>query len=282
MKELAKYEDASGKEVRITDVDLRRVLCDNPNVTDSEMKLFVELCKAQRLNPFIREAYIIKYGDNPASMVVGKDVYTKRAQANPRFHGMQAGIFVLNKDGRGKEREGSMVLPGEQVVGGWCKVYVEGYDVPIYDSVGFDEYAARKRDGSLGASWAKMPGTMIRKVAMVHALRDAFPEDFQGLYDAAEMGIDDTQETAKPPAREQPAPEQPQAKAEPIEVEAEVIEDDCTPREELERAVRAYCDFQGIEFQPEFEKLGVDDDTPDDWMLATAANYRAATPDRAA
>lgn len=279
MKELAKYEDASGKEVRITDVDLRRVLCDNPNVTDSEMKLFVELCKAQRLNPFIREAYIIKYGDKPASMVVGKDVYTKRAQANPKFHGMQAGIFVLNKDGRGKEREGSMVLPGEQVVGGWCKVYVEGYDVPIYDSVGFDEYAVRKRDGSLGGTWAKMPGTMIRKVAMVHALRDAFPEDFQGLYDAAEMGIDEAQEQ---PAQEQPKAEQPEDKAEAIEVEAEVIEDGYTPRETLEMAVRAYCDFQGVEFKTEFDKLGVDNDTPDDWMLATAANYRAATPNRAA
>lgn len=267
MKELAKYEDASGKEVRITDVDMRRVLCDNPNVTDSEVKLFVELCKSQRLNPFIREAYIIKYGDKPASMVVGKDVYTKRAQANPRFKGMQAGIFVVNKDGRGKEREGSMVLPGEQVVGGWCKVHVDGYDVPIYDSVGFDEYAARKRDGSLAGTWAKMPGTMIRKVAMVHALRDAFPDDFQGLYDAAEMGIED----------EQPEQEQ---QAEPIEVEAEVIEDG-TPYEQLKRAVRTYCDFAGKDYDGEMAGLNVGEDTTAEWMLASAAHYRNAVPVKA-
>lgn len=209
-KELAKYKDSSGQEITITDVDVVRVFCDNPAVTQREVKLFVELCKAQRLNPFIREAYLVKYGDKPASLVVGKDVYTKRAQANPRFKGMQAGIFVT-RDGKGKEREGSMVLPGETVVGGWCKVFVEGYDVPIYDSVAFEEYATRKRDGKLGGSWAKMPGTMIRKVAMVHALREAFPDEFQGLYDAAEMGVDGQDEQAEQPEQ-------------PVEVEAEVIE----------------------------------------------------------
>ncbi len=277
MKELAKYQDASGNEVRLTDVDMKRVLSDNPNITDQEMKLFVELCKAQRLNPFIREAYIIKYGDKPASMVVGKDVYTKRAQANPKFKGMQAGVFVINKDGRGKEREGSMVLPGEQVVGGWCKVYVEDYDVPIYDSVGFDEYAVRKRDGSLSGTWAKMPGTMIRKVAMVHALREAFPDEFQGLYDESEMRIGDEEQAKPEPER----PAEPEQHAQPIEVEAEVIEDG-TPYEQLERAVRTYCDFAGREFKAEFDGLGVTEDTPTDWLIATAANYRNAIPTKAA
>lgn len=231
-KELAKYKDSSGQEITITDVDVVRVFCDNPAVTQREVKLFVELCKAQRLNPFIREAYLVKYGDKPASLVVGKDVYTKRAQANPRFKGMQAGIFVT-RDGKGKEREGSMVLPGETVVGGWCKVFVEGYDVPIYDSVAFEEYATRKRDGKLGGSWAKMPGTMIRKVAMVHALREAFPDEFQGLYDAAEMGVDGQEER----------PEQPEQAEQPIEVEADVIEPPSLmeARNDLWKAMRAWC-----------------------------------------
>ena len=231
-KELAKYKDSSGQEITITDVDVVRVFCDNPAVTQREVKLFVELCKAQRLNPFIREAYLVKYGDKPASLVVGKDVYTKRAQANPRFKGMQAGIFVTC-DGKGKEREGSMVLPGETVVGGWCKVFVEGYDVPIYDSVAFEEYANRRKDGKLGGSWAKMPGTMIRKVAMVHALREAFPDEFQGLYDAAEMGVDGQEER----------PEQPEQAEQPIEVEAEVIEPPSLmeARNDLWKAMRAWC-----------------------------------------
>ncbi len=50
-----------------------------------------------------------------------------------------------------------------------------------YQSVGFDEYAGKK-DGSLNSQWAKKPATMIRKVAVVQALREAFPDRFQGLY----------------------------------------------------------------------------------------------------
>lgn len=301
MKELAKYQDSSGQEITITDVDVVKVFCDNPQVTQREVKLFVELCKAQRLNPFIREAYLVKYGDKPASLVVGKDVYTKRAQANPRFKGMQAGIFVLNKDGKGKEREGSMVLPGEHVVGGWCKVFVEGYDVPIYDSVAFDEYANKRKDGKLGGSWAKMPGTMIRKVAMVHALREAFPDEFQGMYDAAEMGVDDE------PQDEQP--EQPQeVAAEVLDVEPVAPAQPEQPRESplmaayngLEAAVRDYCSaVKGVQGEAleqavdaEYEAMqvpkGADEKLlesigyDEQWFAGTVQNYRAATPQQAA
>ena len=46
----------------------------NGNITDQETMMFIELCKAQKLNPFIREAYLIKFGNSPANIVVGKDV----------------------------------------------------------------------------------------------------------------------------------------------------------------------------------------------------------------
>ena len=60
-------------------------------------------------------------------------------------------------------------------------MYVKGRR-PFYDEVPLEEYSTGK------SSWQKMPGTMIRKVALVHALREAFPEDFQGLYSPEEMG----------------------------------------------------------------------------------------------
>lgn len=189
MRELAKYE-AEGQEITITDVDVRRVLCDNPAVTDAEMKMFVELCKAHRLNPFIRECYLVKYGDKPATIVTGKDTFVKRAHRNPRFRGMEAGVTVVNAAGVIERRQGSMVgAQTERLVGGWCAVHVDGYEVPMYDEVSLAEYMGRKRDGTPSGQWAKMPGTMIRKVAMVHALREAFPEDFGGMYDSSEMGV---------------------------------------------------------------------------------------------
>lgn len=185
---LVKYEDTEGREVVLTRDDVINTISSNPRITDKEIKLFIELARAQKLNPFTREIFITKYGDYPATFIVGKDVFTKRAQANPNFKGMQAGIIVQRGNGV-DQREGSATFSDEMLLGGWCKVYVQGYDVPIYDSVSFNEYAARKTDGSLNAMWASKPATMIRKVAIVHALREAFPSDFQGLYDQSEMGL---------------------------------------------------------------------------------------------
>ena len=48
--------------------------------------------------------------------------------------------------------------------------------------VSFNEYAARKKDGSLNSMWSKKPGTMIRKTALVQALREAFPSSFGGAF----------------------------------------------------------------------------------------------------
>lgn len=187
--ELARYE-ADGQEIVLTDDDIRWVLAKNQNVTNEEMKLFVELCVAHRLNPFTREAYIVKYGNQPASLLIGKDVWLKRAMRNPRYRGHQAGVTFIGQDGKIRRREGSMVLDGEFLIGGWAKVYLAGYQVPLYDEVSFDEYAGKKKDGTLNSQWTKMPGTMTRKVALVHVLREAFPDEFGGCYDAAEMGVE--------------------------------------------------------------------------------------------
>ena len=187
--ELARYE-ADGKEIAITDDDIRYVLAQNQNVTNEEIKLFIELCVAHKLNPFIKEAYIIKYGTQAATLVIGKDVWVKRAMRDPRYMGHQAGLTFLDIDGRIRRREGSMLMSGEKLIGAWARVHLKGYQVPLYDEVSYDEYVGRKKDGSVSKQWVKMPGTMLRKVALVHVLREAFPEEFGGCYDAAEMGVD--------------------------------------------------------------------------------------------
>jgi phage recombination protein Bet len=177
---LTVYKTESG-EVELT-IDLVRTLAIGDKITDKEAMTFINLCKYQKLNPFLKEAYIQKWG-NKLSITVSKDTFTKRAAAHPLFSGYKAGIVVLNKSDI-VYREGSMVLPDEKLVGGWCEVYVKGYQVPIRDEVSIKEYSTGK------SSWATMPATMIRKVALVHALREAFPTDFQGLYDSAEMKVE--------------------------------------------------------------------------------------------
>ena len=184
----------NGEEVQLSIPMIKKYLVSgNGTITDQEAMMFLSLCRFQKLNPFVRDAYCIKYGNSdPATLVIGKDVYTKRAEQNPRFNGMEHGVIVLTADGEVKERTGSFYVKGkEELVGGWAKVYIKGREVPQYDTVAFEEYAGFKKDGSLNSNWSKRPGTMIEKVAIMHALRNAFPNDFQGLYIQEEMGNGD-------------------------------------------------------------------------------------------
>lgn len=152
----------------------------NGNVADQEVLMFIELCKAQHLNPFLNEAYLIKFGTNTANIVVGKDVFVKRANRNEHFEGMRAGIIV-ERDGDLVEIEGSTKLKKDILIGGWCEVYRDDRKFPTKSSVALEEYSKSQ------STWKTMPMVMIRKCAMVTALREAFPEDLQGLYDSCEI-----------------------------------------------------------------------------------------------
>lgn len=210
---MVKYEE-DGKEVSFTAEEVRNYLC--PNATDSELALLMALCQQQHLNPLTKDVYLVKYGNSPASIITSKEVFTKRAQANPKFDGMEAGLTFITPDGQIVQRQGSMTVQGWNLIGGWCKVYVKDYRVPIYDEVSMAEYSTGK------GNWSKMPGTMIRKVALCHALREAFPDDFQGLYGAEEMGkvgdMAETQTTALESASE------PQSDIQAVPIVADFVE----------------------------------------------------------
>lgn len=181
---MVRYE-SNGQEITLTQNDVKNFLVtgDPEKVTDKELKLFLELCKAQRLNPFLREAYLIKFG-NDANIITGKDVFLKRAKANESFRGFKAGIIVQSERGIEK-REGTFYLKGqENLVGGWASVYIKDWDVPFDHTVALTEF----NKGT--ATWKNMPAVMIRKVALVQALREAFPDDLSQLYAAEEMGSD--------------------------------------------------------------------------------------------
>lgn len=174
-------------------------------VTDQEVKLFIALCSAQKLNPFIKEAYLIKYGSSPATMVVSKDVYQKRADKHPDYEGKKAGIIVLDVNGSIDYRVGTFYMPAsENLVGGWCEVYRKNRQ-PERVEVSLDEYIGKKKDGTVNSQWSGKPATMIRKVAVAQALREAFTTEFQGMYIPDEMGIseDESHIVAEAPQYEQ-------------------------------------------------------------------------------
>ena len=182
--ELVRYQDSvTGADVSLSIADIKKSIC--PLATDQEAINFLQLCKYMGLNPFVRDAYLIKYGkDADATMVVGKDAFTKRAEGHPQFSGMSAGVIVRSGDAEPVERKGSLSLDGEKIVGGWAHVHRNDHKIPTEITVKMEEFSTGR------GPWQKMPGTMIRKVALVTALREAFPSTFSGMYDSAEMKID--------------------------------------------------------------------------------------------
>jgi len=192
--EIVRYKTDSG-EIVLTPEVVKKYLVSGKSdkVTDQEVMMFLNICKYQRLNPFIREAYLVKYQDNqPASIITGKDTFMKRAARNPNFDGLEAGVIV-RKGNETTYRKGTLVLDDEELVGGWAKVYRKDLKVPFEVTVSLREYMKRLPDGRPMANWSSMPATMIRKVAVVQCLREAFPEDFSQLYTAEEMpAVDET------------------------------------------------------------------------------------------
>lgn len=224
---ITEYE-CGGQMVKLSPSIIKNYLVNgNGAVTDQEAMMFLSLCKFQKLNPFLREAYLIKYGNQPATIVTGKEAFLKRAVRNPNYAGHEAGIVVtVDETGDYIERVGTIVLDGETLVGGWAKVYVKGWTVPLMVTVAFDEYCQRKSDGTPMSNWATKPSTMIRKVALVQALREAFPEDLGRLYTADEQQDAVTQleivpvEVPEETAEEEPAPKQERAETPPAPSES--------------------------------------------------------------
>lgn len=169
---------AGGQEVKLNPSIVHQFITKgNADITMQEAVNFMQLCRYSELNPFLNEAYLIKYSaERPADMVVSKEAFMKRASRNKQFNGYKAGVIVETKDGDIKYKNGQFVSSKEKLVGAYAKVFKKDIDYPFEVEVGLEEYNTYK------STWKKMPANMIRKVALVNALREAFPETLGAMY----------------------------------------------------------------------------------------------------
>lgn len=178
----------------LTAEDIIHYFCDDAN--EKEAGLFLVWCKQKGINPLIGEAYLFisrsKDGTRKPVFIAGKDYFLRTAEEHPKFSGIEAGIIVRPKEGGPLEyREGTFWLSAEEeLVGGFAKVYRQDRTKPSMMAVPLAEYA---KDNSF---WRDRTATMIRKVAMVGAIREAFPKTFNGVYDRDE--IRDVEYTVEP------------------------------------------------------------------------------------
>lgn len=179
------YETALGNVQLDANTVKNYLVKGNGNVSDQEVFLFVKMCQAQKLNPFVTgEVYLIKFGQQPAQMVVGYDTYKRRADENPAHLYTESGIVVCRgQSGEIVQKTGACLYPSETLVGGWCRVHkLKGErEVVTFKEVSFKEYDKGN------AIWKEKPCTMIEKVAISQCLREAYPKDYEGLYTTEEL-----------------------------------------------------------------------------------------------
>jgi len=182
--------DVAGNEVKLSAQNVRNMLVRSKTpelVSDSDIYQFIALCKFQKLNPFLNEAYLTKYKDYPAQIVISKEAYFKRADEAPSYDGIEAGVIVM----RGEEvleLEGAFFLDTDILVGGWAKVYRTDRRRPVTARVKLSEYDTGQ------SLWLAKKSTMIAKVAKVQALREAFPTQLGAMYTHEEVTIETTYE----------------------------------------------------------------------------------------
>jgi phage recombination protein Bet len=137
------------------------------NATDDELKLFLYRCKNLGLDPLKPgQIHFIKYGNSPGTIVVGIEGFRSRASTTGKLTGIKRGIL---RDDKGK------------CTGAWAEVFRSDWKEPAHEEVSLSEYNTGK------SNWARMPETMIKKVAEAAALRMAFPDQLGGVYTNEEM-----------------------------------------------------------------------------------------------
>lgn len=173
----------AGEDVKLSYDIVRNFLTKgNGSVSDQDLVQFISICKYNQLNPFLNEAYLVKFGQQPAQMIVSKEALMKRAEACETYDGFKAGIIV-KRNNEILEVEGCFMLPDDELVGGWAEVHRTDRKFPIVSKVTLGEYDKKQ------STWNEKRSTMIRKVAIVQAMREAFPTQLGAMYTAEEQVV---------------------------------------------------------------------------------------------
>lgn len=154
---------------------------------DSQLALFLQVCKSRNLDPFTKQVYF-----TPQGIIVSIDGFRAIAERT----GCYAPGPTRYEYDDAKNLVAAYVAVKKLVAGVWHEVE---------ESAFYEEYR--------GSSpiWKKMPRVMLAKCAEARALRRAFSSDLSGLYSPEEM--DQAQQPVEQPRTVTVTVEQPEASA---------------------------------------------------------------------
>lgn len=230
------YETAAGEEMKLSMDMVRNYLVTGRAdvVTNSEIIFFMAECKARKLNPFLREAYLIKYSErDPAAIVESIHHKRDRARDCDDCVGWKKGIIYETKDGEIVETDRTFLPTGATLRGGFFSATPKGWEEEFRHVVSLESAVKKKKDGSLTKFWQKgNQAMMIQKVAESQGLtalwgRDSAPaviiEEIGEVEEipAADLSIYEPAATeSKPTKKRPPKKKKPAAPVEEKPVEA--------------------------------------------------------------
>jgi len=151
--------------------------------SDAEFAVLMEIAKARRLNPLLRQIHFVSRYDTQK----GRSVWSAQVSIDGlRAIAERTGLYAGQDEPEFSENpDGTLLL---------CKVrvYRKDWPRPAVGVAYWSEYVQTFKDRQTGKErpapmWARMPHVMLAKVAEAVGLRKAFPEDMSGLYAPEEM-----------------------------------------------------------------------------------------------
>lgn len=152
-----------------------------------EFGLFIHLAKEYELDVLKREIWMVKFGNRPAQIFVGRDGFRTIAHRSGKFAGMKTFSTKLVDEPitiKYFDKKANKEIPFKRdfSYSATCLVYVKGIKIPFERTVYEIEYSTG-RD-----LWATKSRTMIEKVAQCQTLREAF--SISGVVDPVEVEKD--------------------------------------------------------------------------------------------
>jgi phage recombination protein Bet len=140
----------------------------NFNMSDTDLKVFLHVCRHTNLDPLSKQIYAIPRG---GKMTIQTSIDGFRLIAD------RTGKYAPGRPTQYHYDENGNIFAATAFV----KKFVGGEWHEIGEQAFMCEYAGNN------SFWKKMPSVMISKVAEARALRRAFPSDLSGLYTSDEM-----------------------------------------------------------------------------------------------
>ena len=214
------------------------------NLTKGEFEQFVEIAQGFGLNPFKREIYANKYGNN-FSVIVGYETYIKRAERSGLLSG-----WSVKTDGTVNFQK-----PKESTLKAEITIHRRDFQHPFIHEVYFSEYFGTTKDGVLNKFWGSQPMTMIKKVAMAQGFRLCFSDELGGMpYTAEEMNTMDADHVVIPKeitVEVEPTPETLKAEIENLAKAMTMVKES----NDMDQLRNVWVQFVNLHGNPDFKKL---------------------------